>query len=323
MEKTTDEIERRWITYGLKRGDFYGPGTHITQGYLDEEDGSEHRIRIEDDTKAILGRKTGVGIERIQTEEEIGLAKAREILARCHSKLRKRRFVRDGWEVDFHEHSELIVAEKEMVSRFEPVVLPPWIKHAIEVTDWLSNADLAELWHGNLFFEDNRPRERLLRVILAGQNQTRLETLIRLQKEFPTALVVPELTAHYHDQHRQAFIQLAEERARKLGSTFLIASGDFGGLSSLVTPFPGDQKENPIQAVEENPALILLLDDHARNDLVHAKKDEELPAGYIAMAQRAAQCIYDFKEAMTSEMTMWALREMIRFFRGQDVRKPF
>ena len=144
------EIERRFLVRSLDQGLLPAPERviQIEQGYLELRDMNRTlRVRICDGREAYLAMKLGKGIERDEIPSPLGLELARLLMSLCKYKLKKERRVIQGWEIDtFKPPLEgIIIAERELASRDEKLVLPPWFKDAIEVTDTLTNRQLARL----------------------------------------------------------------------------------------------------------------------------------------------------------------------------------
>lgn len=148
------EIERRFLVRSL--------GTEmsipeqklwIEQGYFELVDPTKsQRIRIVNNTKAFLTSKSGKGLSRTELEvrtEDIGggLNVVRKLYKLSDHKLEKERWVLDGWEIDFFMPplQGIIMAEKELESENESLILPVWLKESIEVTCILTNHQLARL----------------------------------------------------------------------------------------------------------------------------------------------------------------------------------
>jgi len=165
MERT--EIERRYVVTGIDPDIRRGSSNHFEQGYLLTMDpGVSVSVRVVDGERAFLRPKLGKGIERDDSRERpIDLYNAESLLRfACPDRVVKRRHVRDGWEVDFYEGplTGLVVLERELPSREEPVTLPPWIHGAFEVTDSVTNQHLARLaTELSLAPADRPPREYL------------------------------------------------------------------------------------------------------------------------------------------------------------------
>ncbi len=170
------EIERRFLVYDIDQDTRNFPCDVIEQGYLDTSPAFTTRIRIKNGTTAFAGAKDGVGVEREEIEPEMSVELARFFLERCAFRLVKHRYYRDGWEVDFYDDvlSGLVIAEFPMESRDTPVVLPPWIHRATEVTDRITSFHLArlaaDLDTSNQF--SSRPTEAL--IDLVGRRMPRI-----------------------------------------------------------------------------------------------------------------------------------------------------
>lgn len=120
----------------------------IQQGYLETTDsGQSFRVRICDGTTAYLTMKTGKGLIREELQCQVDLEFAKALMETCNHRLNKERWVINGWEIDIYEPplKGIILAEREMASPEEEFMLPPWFKGAIEVTDTLTNHQLARL----------------------------------------------------------------------------------------------------------------------------------------------------------------------------------
>lgn len=156
---TINEIERRWIVRDIDLDLVTGHSSiEIEQGYMEVP--GQLRVRITDrglirghqPTRSFveqlsceLTRKTGKGIERLEQNAEISQGAARMLLSTTPFHIRKTRYLVDGWEVDFfHDRLKgLVIAEYEMKDRDEEVNLPEWIRDAVEVTNCVSNQQLA------------------------------------------------------------------------------------------------------------------------------------------------------------------------------------
>lgn len=143
------EIERRYVVSSIDPEIRRFPAKRILQGYFETTPLLSLRVRIVDESKAFLTKKSGSGLSRYEDERPIELDMAHFLLAACPYVLTKTRYLRDGWEVDFFEGplTGLVVVEFEMRSETEQVTLPSWIKDGREVTDSLTNLHLARLAH--------------------------------------------------------------------------------------------------------------------------------------------------------------------------------
>ena len=121
---------------------------HFEQGYFILEPlHKSFRIRIIDHGAAMLTIKSGEGISRNGDEYPLGDTIARRLLELTTYRLQKTRYYIDGWKIDFFEEpfKGLIIAERKLSSTDELVMLPEWMCHAIEITDILTNQQLARL----------------------------------------------------------------------------------------------------------------------------------------------------------------------------------
>lgn len=201
--KDGKEIERRFVVRAIDPDFRRAPATRLVQGYFDTSPLESLRIRILDDTDAVITRKYGFGLSRDERELSIPLDVARMLLAACGGNvLRKTRYVKDGWEVDEFDAplAGLILAEYEMCSEDEEVRLPPWISDAIEVTLSLTNEHLARLANDLGSDTPNKPVRDLLpkripRVVLTGGPCSGKSTVIRqVREEFGDVIhCVPEV----------------------------------------------------------------------------------------------------------------------------------
>lgn len=139
------EIERKYLLRGLPPNVAHAPSVEIDQGYLPGNEIRERirRVRGSHGVQFVRTLKAGVGIERIEIEEETTeqLFVAVWPLTRgC--RVQKRRYdVPDGalvWEIDeFLDRTGLWLAEVELDRSDQPVSPPEWLKPYIirEVTD--------------------------------------------------------------------------------------------------------------------------------------------------------------------------------------------
>lgn len=156
------EIERKFL---LRNSDWRTEviGTRaLTQAYLMSETDRSLRVRIENDSRAMLGLKIGTSsLAREEYEYPIPLRDARAMLARASGIiLRKTRnlvhFEGFLWEIDvYHDvYHGLEVAEVEMASLDDHPPLPHWV--GLEVTNdrrysnvMLATTDLSrDICHG-------------------------------------------------------------------------------------------------------------------------------------------------------------------------------
>lgn len=144
------EIERRWIVKGIGQID-KGPPVEIEQAYLDVP--GQLRVRIttmrEEDRYEVrdaeLTEKTGKGVSRLEENAEISHKAAKMLIKTTPYRIRKTRYTVDGWEIDyFHDKLEgLVLVERELESLNSNVSIPDWMHEPFEVTETLSNQQLA------------------------------------------------------------------------------------------------------------------------------------------------------------------------------------
>ncbi len=134
------EIERKFLVVSdAWRGT--GPGKSYRQGYLSTESGRSVRIRLSDDAAWLTIKGKRVGMARAEYEYRLPPEEAIEILDNlCIQPLIEKvryRIEHHGhvWEVDEFAgaNAGLVLAEVELGSVDEPVVMPEWVGR--EVTD--------------------------------------------------------------------------------------------------------------------------------------------------------------------------------------------
>lgn len=143
------ETERRWIVHqleGFNRDNKVVPKV-IEQAYPNPYRDPCVRVRITDGEKSELTSKSGSGLVREERPTPIGLLAARVLYDATPYRLKKLRFVIDGWEVDCYQDNlrGLVVLEREFASNEVMATLPPWVTDAYEVTETLDNRQLAIL----------------------------------------------------------------------------------------------------------------------------------------------------------------------------------
>jgi len=128
------EIERKFLVKGEFKNQA-ASSSHIVQGYICRESGRTVRIRIRDEKAYITIKGPSIdGMSRFEWEKELNMADAEElILLSTGPAIDKTRwlvpFEGHTFEVDeFHGDNEgLIVAEVELKSPDEAVILPEWL----------------------------------------------------------------------------------------------------------------------------------------------------------------------------------------------------
>jgi CYTH domain-containing protein/predicted ATPase len=198
------ENERRWIVRSIDPDIFSAPRSLIEQGYVEKD----LRVRVvtscgDGRRKGVLTLKAGKGVSRPEKNLQIDESAAQMLLDSTKYRLKKMRYVRQGWEVDVYEDKlkGLVVAEYENkdIEKVRAVTLPPWIHDAVEVTDTVTNRQLAKMAY---FLDDTTesgpPVRELInlsvpRIVLTGAPCSgKSSALRRLKAEDPTLHCVPE-----------------------------------------------------------------------------------------------------------------------------------
>lgn len=146
------EIERKFLVTndGWRGG--ADRGRRLRQAYLAQTDLASIRVRIEDDTVAVLTIKSASsGLSRQEFEYPVPLRDA-EALAKLRqgSVLTKTRFrVRHAgrtWEIDVYagDNEGLVLAEIELTSEAEAIETPPWVGPEVTQDPRYYAARLAE-----------------------------------------------------------------------------------------------------------------------------------------------------------------------------------
>lgn len=213
------EIEKRWLVKGVdvvaalnkpkRRGEdfLHRRKVEIEQAYL--EGPGQLRVRIT--TQDILGsryvsceltRKEGKGLERVEDNKEISEDVARMLISSTPYVIKKTRYDIDGWELDmFHGNLEgLVLLEREYKGDLpvEEIVwpeLPDWVSGCIDVTETLSNKQLATL--SNVLADDNfkfKPTfADIPRIVLTGGPCAGKSTIIEKLRKRNDTHCVPEI----------------------------------------------------------------------------------------------------------------------------------
>tara|TARA_B100000949_G_C14213341_1_gene421246 strand:- start:652 stop:1152 length:501 start_codon:yes stop_codon:yes gene_type:complete len=153
QENTMLEIERKFL---VKNEDFKKEAYqsfHIKQGYLNSHPERTTRIRIKENKAfmTVKGKSSESGLSRFEWEKEIDLKDAEALLQLCEpGKIEKTRFlVKSGnhiFEVDefYGENEGLIVAEVEMNSESDQVLLPDWLANEVTGEQKYYNSALTQ-----------------------------------------------------------------------------------------------------------------------------------------------------------------------------------
>lgn len=177
----------------------------LKQGYID----NNLRVRIGSGTATVpyveLTSKVGKGLSREEKTESISFAAGNLLLESTKYVIEKTRYVMyDGWEVDFFggKLQGLVLAEFEHEDEdvVRAATLPVYINDAVEVTETLTNRQLAK----TAYFLDSSPGQDGLpirdlvkasvpKIVLTGAPCSgKSSALARLKLEEPTLHCVPE-----------------------------------------------------------------------------------------------------------------------------------
>ncbi len=134
------EIERKFLVDESQLPPL-AHGVYIAQGYVETVDHTAVRARVKGDKGFLTLKGKTEGMSRLEYEYEIPLADARAIIQQlCAGKsIEKTRYeIQVGkhvWEIDVFagENAGLIVAEVELASDKEEIIIPAWASQ--EVTD--------------------------------------------------------------------------------------------------------------------------------------------------------------------------------------------
>jgi adenylate cyclase len=145
------EIERKFSVISEAWRAAATDSSLLRQGYLSSNAKATVRVRVMDDAAAVLTLKGQVeGITRPEFEYAIPLDDARDLLVMAGPNIvEKRRHLvpHEGlvWEVDefLGRHSGLVVAEVELTSEDQAVLLPDWVGAEVTQDDRYSNASLS------------------------------------------------------------------------------------------------------------------------------------------------------------------------------------
>jgi len=146
------EIERKFLVRDDSWRAAAGTGTACRQGYLSLERGRVVRVRVKGERGFLTIKGERVGISTPEFEYQIPLPDAEELLAKLCLRplIEKVRYevTHQGltWEVDefFGENKGLILAEVELETAEQSVVLPPWAGTEVSHDHRYSNASLVQ-----------------------------------------------------------------------------------------------------------------------------------------------------------------------------------
>lgn len=140
------EIERKYLVTDGWRDATDGPGTEMRQAYLSTDPRATVRVRVAGDRAWLTVKGLTRGIERDEWEYPVPVADAIAMIERCGSDaLSKCRYRSGRWEIDeFHGSLEgLVVAEIELSSPDESIILPAWIGEEVSDDPRYYNSSLA------------------------------------------------------------------------------------------------------------------------------------------------------------------------------------
>ena len=146
------EIERKYL---LRNDDWRlkaDQGTKYVQGYIIGSDKASVRVRTQGSQAFINIKSATLDIKRQEFEYAIPLDEAQELLSSLCEKplVKKTRYIvvenGDEWEVDiFEEENEgLVVAEIELQSVDQNIVLPSWCGQEVSEDPRYYNVNLAK-----------------------------------------------------------------------------------------------------------------------------------------------------------------------------------
>ena len=147
------EIERKFLVKNKNFKKEAYQSFHIKQGYLNSHPERTTRIRIKENKSfmTVKGKSSESGLSRFEWEKEIDLKDAEALLQLCEpGKIEKTRFlVKSGnhiFEVDefYGENEGLIVAEVEMNSESDQVLLPDWLANEVTGEQKYYNSALTQ-----------------------------------------------------------------------------------------------------------------------------------------------------------------------------------
>ena len=144
------EIERKFLV----NRDNWSPkvkGVLYRQNYLSITDQSVVRVRIKGIEATLTVKSSGTGLTREEYQYEIPVKDAEKLLRLCpHKSIKKIRYKIDDqghrWDVDEFkgENGGLLLAEVELESETEAVILPEWIGEEVTGDPRYYNATLIQ-----------------------------------------------------------------------------------------------------------------------------------------------------------------------------------
>lgn len=144
------EIERKFLPKNDDWRKVAPKGIHMAQWYLNEV-GSTIRVRIADDKAYLTIKSKTKGISRKEFEYEIPVDDAKDMMDLAQTPIVEKfrykiPFEGHIWEVDEFQgaNAGLVVAEVEMKSEDEEVIIPEWIGEDVSGDKRYRNTNLAK-----------------------------------------------------------------------------------------------------------------------------------------------------------------------------------
>lgn len=144
------EIERKYLVDTSK----WKPeteGEEIVQAFLSNDKERVVRVRIKGEQAWLTIKGNTVGISRTEFEYQIPLEDARNLLEMClDHPIEKKRFTEQHfdnvWEIDVFSGANkgLVVAEVELETEDEEIILPDWIGEEVSLNQKYFNACLSK-----------------------------------------------------------------------------------------------------------------------------------------------------------------------------------
>jgi adenylate cyclase len=152
------EIERKFLVSDDSWKIEASQGMPCRQGYLVTDPEKTVRVRVLGDRAFLTVKGATTGLSRPEYEYEIPLGDAEGLLQLCGSRLEKTRYVVEcrglTWEVDVFEgaNAGLVMAEVELVSEEQEIVLPAWAGKEVSCDERYYNGYLSrhpfKYWNG-------------------------------------------------------------------------------------------------------------------------------------------------------------------------------
>ncbi|MGB1112383.1 MAG: CYTH domain-containing protein [Schleiferiaceae bacterium] len=145
------EIERKFLVIDDSWKSQVVQSHVLKQGYLASSPGPTVRIRTSDESAFLTIKGKTIGISRVEFEYEVPMEEALDLLKlSTNTPIEKTRHIikADGhvWEIDVFEGANqgLVLAEVELRSEDEQVILPSWIGSEVSHDPRYFNSYLSE-----------------------------------------------------------------------------------------------------------------------------------------------------------------------------------